>query len=117
MDELNIKQQLHNIVFDFIKERAYNEIHLLSHSSQAILFQMQSSVVNANHIWGDIERTTDTAVRRLSISICINNLKTFIEAASVARELYLILPNHLIDYQDRAGKIIKLLEQAQASSE
>lgn len=116
MEQSQIKQKLHNLVFDFIEERAYKELNLLSHGSQAILFQMQSSVVNANHIWGDAENMTDEAVKRLSISICINNLKTFIEAAAAARELYLILPDHLVDYQDRAGEIIKLLEQANTAN-
>jgi hypothetical protein len=107
MNQEQISETLHKLVSDFVSERAYSEVFNLSASSQRILFEMQSNVVNAQHIWGDVIQTSDPAVRKLSITICIRNLQTFIEAAAAARELYLILPDHLIDYQDRAEKIIQ----------
>lgn len=102
-----IKDELHKLVSEFIHETAYQKVHLLSPTSQSICFQMQSNLVNTQHIWGDIFSTDDSAVRRLSIAVSIKNLQTFIEAAAAARELYLILPDHLIDYQDRAEKLIR----------
>ena len=106
-----ISEAIHSLVMDFIGETAYQKLHLLSSPSQNLLFQMQSSVVNTQHIWDDSVRVTDAAVRRLDVSVCIRNLQTFVEAVTAARELYLVLPNHLVDYQDRAEKIIKAMQQ------
>lgn len=111
MDQAQISETLKSLTNDFVGERAYSEIFLLSPASQSILFQMQSNLVNAQHIWGDALQARDMAVRRLSISICVKNLQTFIDAAAAAREMFLILPTHLVDYQDRAGKLIQGMNQ------
>jgi hypothetical protein len=100
---------LRKLIDDFIHEPAYNDLHLLSPTSQNICLQMQSNLVNALHIWGDAITSDNPAVRSLSISVSIKNLQTFIEASATARELYLILPTHLIGYQDRAGKIVQAM--------
>jgi hypothetical protein len=112
MNQEQISEALHSLINDFAAERAYTEISNLSSTSQSILVEMRSNIVNAQHIFGDISHTDDPAVKKLSISICIRNLQTFVEATAAARELYLILPDRLVNYQDRAGQIIKMLEQA-----
>lgn len=115
MDEqLSIRDELHELIQDFVSEPAYGKVHLLSHQSQSICFQMQSDLVNAHHILGDIDMSNDEGVKGLSMSIAVRNLETFVEAASAARDLYLILPDHLIEYQDRAQNVIKRLKQQAA---
>jgi hypothetical protein len=104
-----ILDELHKLITDVTNETAYQKIQLLSPASQNMYFQLQTNLVNAHHIWGDALRTADPAVRKLSGSIAVKNLQTFVDAAAAVRELYLILPTHLIEYQNRAEKVIQLL--------
>ncbi len=113
----SIESDLSSLIDDFVNETAYQQLHLLSQTSQNLCFQMQSDLVNAHHIWGDAVTSTDPAVRRLSISISVKNLETFVEAVTAAQELHLILPNHLIDYQDRAQKIIQAMKNLEAPNQ
>lgn len=112
-----IEIALKSLIDDFVNETAYQKLHLLSQTSQNLCFQMQSDLVNAHHIWGDAVSSTDPAVRRLSISISVKNLQTFVEAVTAAKELHLILANHLVDYQDRAEKIIQEMKSLEAPNQ
>lgn len=111
-----IHAELQNLIKDFVNEPAYQKVYMLSQPSQNLCFQMQSNLVNANHIWGDVLKTDDPAVRSLSLSVSVKNLQTFVEAIAAARELYLILPDRLVDYQDRAEKIIMAMQKTADST-
>lgn len=108
--ETQINEALKDLIHQFVNETAYQKVHLLSQTSQNLCFQMQSNLVNAQHIWGDALNSDLDTVKQLSISVCVKNLETFVEAITAARELFLILPDRLIYYQDRAEKIIKAIQ-------
>jgi hypothetical protein len=108
--DLNVKDEIYQIIQEFTKEPAYQRPHLLSQESHDLFMRMQSELVNAHHILGEIEFVGDGIKDSPGSVVALGNLETFVMHASAAKDLRLIMPAHLENYQNRVLKIIKSLD-------